>query len=184
MKMWIMRALEKVSLSRWVSPFPNSKVMNREVAPLIEAFRKLIMATIPPTTPYIPKSSTPRTCNTTLDVYSPIATDNSIRIYSIIVFFAICLLFESMFHKYYIRLFPRISGKYFCAASIGIYRTHITKTPIIKPPILLCGRQGIESLIIPVRYALYPTIRSAPSTITPPTWLWMKILKQITWKNQ
>lgn len=48
------RALENVLLNRSLSPLPNSKVRNREVAPDIEALRNTIIATIPPTTPYIP----------------------------------------------------------------------------------------------------------------------------------
>ena len=48
------RELENVLLNRSLSPLPNSKVRKRDVAPDIEALRNPIIATIPPTTPYIP----------------------------------------------------------------------------------------------------------------------------------
>ena len=48
------KALENVFESREKSPLPNSNVRKRDVAPDIEALINPIIATIPPTTPYIP----------------------------------------------------------------------------------------------------------------------------------
>ena len=55
------------------------------------------MATTPPTTLYIPKSSTPKVCKMTREVYKLTAIINNMRIYNSKVFFAILLLFCEVF---------------------------------------------------------------------------------------
>ena len=51
---WINRADENVACNLFLSPFPNSKVKKREVAPAIVEFKKENIETTPPTKPYKP----------------------------------------------------------------------------------------------------------------------------------
>ena len=57
---------EKIRLSLGKFPFPNSKVMNRLMAADNDPESIENMVTTPPTTLYIPKSSTPNADKTTL----------------------------------------------------------------------------------------------------------------------
>ena len=61
---------------------------------VIAEFKKVNIETTPPTTPYIPKSSTPKVANTTLEVYRLTPIVSNIRMYNINVFFAMRLLFS------------------------------------------------------------------------------------------
>lgn len=53
----------------------------RDTAPLIEVFKNENIDITPATTLYIPKSSTPKVFNTTLEVYKDITIENNMRIY-------------------------------------------------------------------------------------------------------
>jgi hypothetical protein len=85
-----------------VSPVPNSNVIKRLIAADKDPLRIENIPTTPPTTPYIPKSSTPNVCNTTLLVYNETSIENNIRTYSTSVFFAIRLLFSDILDIYFI----------------------------------------------------------------------------------
>ena len=72
-----------------MSPLPSSNVMNLLIVLDSEPLKIPNIATTPPTTLYIPYSSTPNTSNTTLEVYSDTLIVRSIRKYNSKVFFAI-----------------------------------------------------------------------------------------------
>ncbi len=76
------------------SPFPNSNVINLDIAADNDPLSIENIATTPPTTLYIPKSSTPNVSNTTRDVYNDISIVTPILTYSRTVFFAMRLLFS------------------------------------------------------------------------------------------
>ena len=84
----------KISDNSFLSPFPKEKVKKREVDELSALFKNRNIATRPPITPQIPKSSTPRAFNTTREVYNDTIIDIPIRIYRKIVFLAIIKFFS------------------------------------------------------------------------------------------
>ena len=84
----------KISDNSFLSPFPKEKVKKREVDELSALFKNRNIATRPPITPQIPKSSTPRAFNTTREVYNDTIIDIPIRIYRKIVFLAIFKFFS------------------------------------------------------------------------------------------
>ena len=84
----------KISDNSFLSPFPKEKVKKREVDELSALFKNRNIATRPPITPQIPKSSTPRAYNTTREVYNDTIIDIPIRIYRKIVFLAIFKFFS------------------------------------------------------------------------------------------
>lgn len=78
---WIINDALKISDNSFLSPFPKEKVKKREVDELSALFKNRNIATRPPITPQIPKSSTPRAFNTTREVYNDTIIDIPIRIY-------------------------------------------------------------------------------------------------------
>ena len=78
-KSYIVTEAEKILLSLLWSPFPNSYVMNRLMAADNDPDMTENIATTPPTTLYIPKSSTPNAFNMTRLVYSDTTIIKSIR---------------------------------------------------------------------------------------------------------
>lgn len=78
-KSCIITEAEKILLSLLWSPFPNSSVMNRLMAADNESDMTDNIATTPPTTLYIQKSSTPDKFSITRLIYSNTSIIKSIR---------------------------------------------------------------------------------------------------------
>lgn len=84
------------------------------------------MVIIPATTLYTPKSVTPNTFKTTLEVYNPITIVHIIRKYNINVFLAILLLsslnFCPIFHNKYTRF---LTKRYILLLSKTLFTSHV-----------------------------------------------------------
>lgn len=76
---WIVTDAENILLSLLGLPFPNSKVINLLIAVDNDPDITENIATTPPTTLYIPKSSTPRASSMTREVYKLTNIIKSIR---------------------------------------------------------------------------------------------------------
>ena len=94
---YIKKHVQNTCLRRAWSPRPSSNVRYRCVEVDMAPFNMPIIATTPPTTLYIPKSSTPKVERTTREVNKAIAMMKNILTYSNKVFLAIRLLFSEAF---------------------------------------------------------------------------------------
>lgn len=99
--MWIVTHAENVFFNKLSLSVPKANVKCLEVAFAIAVFIKLNITTIPPTTLFKPKSTSPNVLIMTLEVNNPTIIDINILMYSIRVFLAIRLLFAAVFPIYY-----------------------------------------------------------------------------------